>query len=99
MHLSGQLSNLRHELRLLFDAMQIATSVRRYKSEQNISLGSELTLLQLGVANSGLGKRLAEASSDLMSITRAKTVEIVETLSHETKPLPFERADITIGIA
>jgi len=79
--------------------MQIATSVRRYKSEQNISLGSELTLLQLGVANSGLGKRLAEASSDLMSITRAKTVEIVETLSHETKPLPFERADITIGIA
>jgi hypothetical protein len=51
------------------------------------------------MANSGLGKRLAEARSDLMSITRAKTVEIVETLSHETKPLPFERADITLGIA
>lgn len=78
--------------------VQIATAVRRYKSEQNISLGSELTLLQLGVANSRLAHDLAEARSDLMSITRAKTVEIVETLNHETIPLPFEGAEISIGI-
>ena len=38
------------------------------------------------------------AASALMSITRAKTVEIVETLSLETTTLPFERTDISIGI-
>jgi valyl-tRNA synthetase len=78
--------------------MQVATAVRRYKSERNISLGSELTLLQLGVANSGLALRLAKAKTDLMSITRARTVEIVETITSETIPLPMERADISIGI-
>ena len=78
--------------------VQIATAVRRYKSEQNISLGSELTLLQLGVANSRLAHDLAEARSDLMSITRAKAIEIVETLNRETIPLPFEGAEISIGI-
>jgi valyl-tRNA synthetase len=78
--------------------VQIATAIRRYKSEQNISLGSELTLLQLGVANSRLTHALAEARSDLMSITRAKTIEIVETLNRETIPLPFEGTEISIGI-
>jgi len=78
--------------------VSIATAVRRNKSERNISLGSELTLLQLGVANSGLSERLAEAKSDLMSITRAKTVEIVDTLNKETIPLPCERSEIVIGI-
>ncbi len=78
--------------------VQIATAIRRYKSERNISLGSELTLLQLGVANSGLAHRLAEGRSDLMSITRAKTIEIVERLNRKTIPLPFEGAEISIGI-
>jgi valyl-tRNA synthetase len=78
--------------------VQVATTVRRNKSERNISLGSELTLLQLGVANSGLEKRLAEAKTDLMSITRAKTVEIVGALNSEAICLPFERADVSIGI-
>jgi len=78
--------------------VSIATAVRRNKSERNISLGSELTLLQLGVANSGLSERLAEAKSDLMSITRAKTVEIVDTLNKETIPLPCERSESVIGI-
>jgi hypothetical protein len=59
---------------------------------------SELTLLQLGVANSGLAESLTEARSDLMSITRAKNVEIVETLNSETIPLPLERTDILSGI-
>jgi hypothetical protein len=65
--------------------VQVATTVRRHKSERNISLGSELTLLQLGVANSGLAQRLAEAKTDLMSITRARCVEIVETLVLQRK--------------
>ncbi len=78
--------------------VQIASTVRRSKSERNISLGSELTLLQLGVANSGLAARLAEAKSDLMSITRARTVEIVGMLNNETIPLFLDRADISVGI-
>jgi valyl-tRNA synthetase len=78
--------------------VQVATTVRRNKSERNISLGSELTLLQLGVPNSGLAERLAEAKSDLMSITRARGVEIVETLASETIPLSLDRVDISIGI-
>jgi hypothetical protein len=50
------------------------------------------------VANSGLAAYLAKAKPDLMSITRAKTVEINETPHRETIPLPFDRTDISIGI-
>lgn len=69
----------------------IATAVRRYKSEHNLPLGSEMGKLQLSSAD-GEAEELEAASQDLMSITRARLVEIVrqpdpglEHLENETK--------------
>jgi len=57
----------------------IATAVRRYKSEHSLPLGTELNRLQLAIASSeaGLAQALQEATADLMSITRARAVEIM----------------------
>ncbi len=78
------------------DPGQVATAVRRYKSEQNISLGLRVNSVTIKCRISGLADRLAAANSDLMSITRANTVEIVETLNSETTPLALDRADIQL---
>jgi len=56
--------------------MEIATAVRRYKSEQNLSLGTELGRLQVEVHEPGLADLLQEAAADISSITRAKQVEV-----------------------
>jgi len=52
--------------------VQIATAIRRYKSESKLSLGTEIATLILGVTESSLIPYLREAESDIMSITRAK---------------------------
>jgi valyl-tRNA synthetase len=59
--------------------VEIATAVRRYKSEHSLPLGTELNRLQLAVASpeAGLAQALLEATADLMSITRARLVEII----------------------
>ena len=59
--------------------VEIATTVRRYKSEHSFPLGTELNRLQLAVESSvaGLAESLQEATADLMSITRAHAVEIL----------------------
>lgn len=56
--------------------MEIATAVRRYKSEQNLSLGTELGRLQVEVHEPALADLLQEAAADISSITRAKQVEV-----------------------
>jgi valyl-tRNA synthetase len=58
--------------------VEIATAVRRYKSERNLPLGTELNGLQLALADSeaGLALALQEAKVDLLSITRARKIEI-----------------------
>lgn len=54
----------------------IATAVRRYKSEHNLSLGAELDRLQLAVGEPEMERFIREAASDLESITRASSIEI-----------------------
>jgi len=58
--------------------VEIATAVRRYKSEEGLSLGTELSSLVL----SGIGReknlQLRHAESDLLSITRARKLVILE---------------------
>lgn len=56
--------------------VEIATAVRRYKSESNLSLGAPLYRLHLAVRNRALSLILKEAEADLMSITRARHVDI-----------------------
>ncbi len=55
--------------------IDIATAVRRYKSERNLSLGTELKRLQLTIENSDLRIALEDSRADLMSITRATQVD------------------------
>ncbi len=55
--------------------VQIATAVRRYKSEQNLPLGFELDRLQLSADDLALAGRLKLACADLMSITRARQID------------------------
>ncbi|MBN2043749.1 MAG: class I tRNA ligase family protein, partial [Anaerolineales bacterium] len=58
--------------------VSVATAVRRYKSEGSLSLGTELTQVQLaGEGTAGL----APAVEDLMSITRAREIKLVKTIS------------------
>jgi valyl-tRNA synthetase len=72
----------------------IATAVRRYKSERNLALGMELTRLQLAAVDHGDGSSielaawLEQARADLMSITRARQIEIVPALDREHEIFP-----------
>lgn len=75
--------------------VEIATAVRRYKSEHNLSLGVELDRLQLaftGSASLYSPERLAEAAADLRSVTRARTIEFVAGLEPGLEPVAINPA-------
>ncbi len=54
----------------------IATAVRRYKSEQALSLGAELPGLALATKNAALAETLRAAAGDLASVTRAREIRV-----------------------
>ncbi|MEW5870427.1 MAG: valine--tRNA ligase [Chloroflexota bacterium] len=54
----------------------IATAVRRYKSERNLPLSSELTRLQLGTVETSWQAALRAAAPDLASVCRVQQVEV-----------------------
>jgi valyl-tRNA synthetase len=56
--------------------LEIATVVRRYKSESGLSLGAEIPTLTLSTADSALAAALVQAESDIMSVTRAQEIVI-----------------------
>jgi len=64
--------------------VEIASAIRRYKSEHNLPLGNELRRLQLAPANNSpypdIADRLRNAYPDLASITRARLIELVPEL-------------------
>lgn len=60
--------------------IEIATAVRRYKSESNLSLGTELQRLQLASRHQDVRAMLEAARPDVKSVTRAREIEIVEEL-------------------
>jgi valyl-tRNA synthetase len=59
--------------------MEVATFVRRYKSEKNIALGTKLKYLRLTTDKDHIVKDLQSASADLLSVTRAERLEILST--------------------
>jgi valyl-tRNA synthetase len=67
--------------------VSIATAVRRYKSEHNLPLGSEVALLQLATADAAVAAMLRQAEADLASITRARGIAVVEQLSPDLESL------------
>lgn len=58
--------------------IEIATAVRRYKSERSISLGSPLKRLQLATMDSARHDLLEQAKTDLASITRAELITVMD---------------------
>jgi len=77
--------------------IEIATAVRRYKSERNLSLGTELKRLQLATGDPGQRYTLETARADLMSITRALQIEIVNIPNSSLEKISSV-ADIVLGI-
>lgn len=76
--------------------VEIATAVRRYKSEHNLSLGSQLQQLQLATQNPDLAAALQAAAPDLMSITRAQTITTAAALD---PALEIVQAEGPVGVA
>ncbi len=76
----------------------VATVVRRFKSERNLSLGSELSRLQLSVMDAGLARLLDSAKDDISSIARANEIEIGPDMEPELEII-FTEASISIAVA
>jgi len=58
--------------------LAIATTVRRFKSEHNLPLGTELARVQLVAESPATRELLAEAEADLASVTRAQEIVILD---------------------
>jgi valyl-tRNA synthetase len=70
--------------------VEVATAVRRYKSEHNLPLSTELAQLQLASTESTLAAVLHQSVVDLISITRAQQIQVVEQLDERLKRLPVD---------
>lgn len=68
----------------------IATAVRRYKSEHGLSLGRELSLLQIATDDTTLIEGLQASATDLRSVTRATIVTVIQQLDPKLHTLPVE---------
>ncbi len=80
--------------------VEIATAVRRYKSEHNLPLGTELDRLHLATKREDLAAALRQARTDLRSVTRAREVEVRDTLAEEMKRIPAAgEAEIALEFA
>lgn len=78
--------------------VEVATVVRRYKTEQNLGLSAELPSLHLATADPYLAAMLAEAEADLRSITRAVSVCISTALDPDLTVLAQDER-LTIALA
>jgi valyl-tRNA synthetase len=58
--------------------VEIATAVRRYKSEANLSLGADLAELELTTPSAELVSAIRTAEVDLKSVTRARRIVVHE---------------------
>ncbi len=70
----------------------IATAVRRFKSENGLSLGGELARLQIATDDATLADSLRASATDLRSVTRAATVEVGDHLDPTLQELTTEGA-------
>ena len=77
--------------------IEIATAVRRYKSESNISLGAELERLHLATNDISVARMLQEASADIMSVTRAKQLVVKEGLDDDLQEVKVD-GNVKVGL-
>ncbi|HEX6483507.1 MAG TPA: valine--tRNA ligase [Ktedonobacteraceae bacterium] len=78
--------------------VDLATAVRRYKSESSISLGTELQRLQLATTDASIAEMLQEARADIKSVTRASTIEVSQTLDPDVEQIKTEGV-VKVGLA
>ena len=78
--------------------LDIATSVRRYKSDYNLPLNTPIEQLQLAITNPDLTIVLQEASGDLTSITRAQSVKVVTQIDPSFEIISTD-GDVHAGIS
>jgi valyl-tRNA synthetase len=79
---------------------EIASAVRRFKSDQALSLGTPLEWLVLDLSDEDLKARLRAAVPDLKSVTRAEKVQLGPVQEGLTVlPLEDERLKIAVWIA
>jgi valyl-tRNA synthetase len=77
--------------------VEIASTVRRYKSEQNISLGTPIKRLQFATGDWPPLSFLTNAIPDLQSITRAENIVISPEVHPDLIPL-YKRDSLTVWI-
>jgi valyl-tRNA synthetase len=63
--------------------VDIATAVRRFKTENQLHLGAELERLQVAARDPALCEALRQATADIRSITRARRIEVSRQLDGE----------------
>lgn len=63
--------------------LDIASAVRRYKSERNLSVGAELHELQVSLSDPSLAGAVQDAEIDLISVSRARSVNLVLSTATE----------------
>ena len=68
----------------------IATAVRRFKSENGLSLGGGLARLQIATDDATLAAWLRASATDLRSVTRAATVEVAGQLDPALREMVTE---------
>lgn len=77
--------------------IEIATAVRRYKSDRQLPLGTELALLQLATADAAVADGLRSALLDVQSVTRARELAVVDALDAALDRAD-EGAEVAIGV-
>jgi valyl-tRNA synthetase len=75
--------------------IEIATAVRRHKSERSLSLGAELPGLAIEARDPALAAWLAEAGPDLRSVTRAREIVVGQAAGE----VVFERDGLVVRVA
>jgi valyl-tRNA synthetase len=60
--------------------VDIATAVRRYKTEHQLHMGAEFECLQVAAQHPALRQALGQATADIRSVTRARRVEVSEQI-------------------
>jgi valyl-tRNA synthetase len=77
--------------------VEIATAVRRHKSEANLSLGVELPSLALTTDSESLAEALRASEADLRSVTRAREQIVTHTTGALESPLPSGRVSLALS--
>ncbi|HDQ72220.1 MAG TPA: valine--tRNA ligase [Chloroflexi bacterium] len=63
--------------------VEIATAVRRYKTENQRRMGAELARLQIAIPDPRLREALRAATANVRSVTRAERIEVVEWIDDD----------------